>query len=77
MELKKEGNNHIMYYNGIELALSFGDYTFDKVKRGFERPIFPKWKMEKKILPDLPSQNLKISADFPHQLGKWGWPQDH
>ena len=67
MEFKKEGNKHIMSYNGIELALYIGDYPFDKAKRGFERPILPKWKMEKKILTDLPSKNLKISDYLPHQ----------
>ena len=72
MEFKKEGNKHIMSYNGIELALYIGDYPFDKAKRGFERPILPKWKMEKKILTDLPSKNLKISDYLPHQCGKCG-----
>jgi len=41
MEFRKEWNNHIMSYNGIELTLYISDYVFDKAKRGFERPILP------------------------------------
>ena len=49
MEFKKEGNKHIMSYNGIELALYIGDYPFVKPKE---------------VLRDLFSQNGKWKRKY-------------
>ena len=70
MEFKKEGKNYVISYNVLEFAIYVGDYPFDKAKRGFQRHHLLTWKLEKKILSDLPSKNLKISYYLQHQCGK-------
>ena len=37
-------------------------------KRGYERPIFLKWLMEKQITVDTPIKKLKYPNYLPHQL---------
>ena len=39
----------------------------EMAKTGLEKHYLPKWKMEKKIVIDLPSKRLKLSDYLPHQ----------
>ena len=41
----------------MDLEDYIGDYPFEMVKTGFDKQYLPKWKMEKKIVMDLPSKN--------------------
>ena len=51
----------------MDLADYIGDYPFEMAKTGFEKQYLPKWKMEKKIVMDLPSKKLKLSDYLTHQ----------
>jgi len=62
----------IMSYMKMEFADYIGDYPFEMAKTVFEKKYLPKWKMEKKIVMDLPSKKLKLSDYLPHQFGKCG-----
>ena len=72
VEFRQEGKRWIMSYMKMDLADYIGDYPFEMAKMGIEKQHLPKWKMEKKIVMDLPSKKLKLSDYLPHQFGKCG-----
>ena len=56
-----------MNHKGTDLVVYIGKYKYLYAKRGFERPVLPKWLMEKPITVDIPIKKLKYSNYLPHQ----------
>ena len=69
---RKDGNDHILVYEGVDLGMYTGDQPIDQVKVLFTRPILPMRLMEKEIKNDMPIQKVKHSTFLPHQCGDDG-----
>ena len=69
VEFRQVNGEMFMSHKGIDLAVYIGENSFSYAKRGFERPVLPKWLMEKPITTDIPIRKLKYSNYLPHQCG--------
>ena len=67
VEFRQVNGEMFMSYKGIDLEMYIVENPFSYAKRGFERPVLPKWLMEKPITTDVPVKKMKYSNYLPHQ----------
>ena len=72
MEFRKEKEDIIMSYKGMDLAIYTGKSNWNWAKRGFESPRLPRWKMERNINNSISCKLLKLSDYLTHQCGSCG-----